>query len=828
MGNKNSSRSNLQESDFNHVAPKRGMKMSRKKIKTPSPVKGWSLKNKSSHKKEKKSICSRPLLTPEKTENSPNPLQNYLSDDERFQVTSSNTKSNFRKFVTEENLSSQTVLPNERTMSSDSTSDDEITKSTSLFVGSSFGGSMSNNSLDTNSSLHRDFSDPTGLFDLTPLNIHHSDAPIAVALCNETPKSISSNFESEDVIISGSSSPQPDSDYENIEHNNDESGSLSTSKTPSSELHTKSGELVSVVQGTSTSSPIPKRRLTFESETAIPTLSINNSSITDTETDSKCSDSSYSEAHPAIYHGNGLVGEEGDYDSLASESLLSCHSTDLESIGNISGGSCLSDLSLSSSIASLNLKRKRSRPQLEKNRSSPSIKRQNSGKRKNRKGTRPTASNAFETLPRHLIKSALVRQATTTLRDERFVQRRIIKLGPVCAAKIHVSDLMYLNKRSIKDARRRERLGTEEPTSDVTSFRDGEDATSVTLESFDLFQQSILELCSIEMVDLTVQCDLLEGSTDIGGESSSNLRKSNAPKISNADAGKAIYLLARCVHQREWNEEAMAYYRCSLFLFLLEMGIQEPCLLDDSDDCTGFYYVRIANMASCICTSVHKDLATLLTKMGDIHGKNSEINDALHSYRASQVFWAKYLSEKKITSVEDCENVSDINELDDHAAAIEGLALTHNRIGGVYCSKGDLEAAMKSFDEAIKMQIDALGPDHLEVAKTLHNIGVSHRHKSNLDQALEYYLRAYRIFELNLGKEHLDTVRTLHNIGGVYRRQKEYDKAMTCFRDVLKVRRTLLGDGHPSVAITLISIAAVLRRSGKEKEASKYYNAAMK
>jgi len=470
-----------------------------------------------------------------------------------------------------------------------------------------------------------------------------------------------------------------------------------------------------------------------------------------------------------IYHGNGVGSGKNDDNiidensSIQSESLLSCYSTDLESIGNMSADSSLSNLSLSSSIASLDLKRKKRRPQLQDSRLSCSNLRLSGKKIKRRTSNeRPTAQNAFETLPRHLIKTALIRQATSTLRDERFVKRRITKLCPIPAAKIHVSDLAYLQKRDIKDAQQRENLKEGATIPLASTYRDGECSMSIMLESFDLFQKCTLELCSIQMVNLSIDFKLPEdGAADCDKiPVASEKSKSESSTISLMDAGKAIYLLGKYVHGKELHEEAIGYYRSALFLLLLELGIQEPCLLDESDDCSGFFYVQIANAVVNTYSPVHKDIATLLTKMGDVHGKNDEVNDALHSYRASQVFWTRYLSEKKITSIKDCECVADMSDLDDHAAAVEGLALTHNRIGGVYCSKGDLGLAVNSFNEALEMQLKALGPDHLEVAKTLHNIGVSHRHSKDLDQALEYYHKALRIFELNLGKEHLDTGKT--------------------------------------------------------------------
>jgi tetratricopeptide (TPR) repeat protein len=294
------------------------------------------------------------------------------------------------------------------------------------------------------------------------------------------------------------------------------------------------------------------------------------------------------------------------------------------------------------------------------------------------------------------------------------------------------------------------------------------------------------------------------------------------------DSGKALFCLGKFLHKKEFNDDAMSFYRYALFLLLQELEISEPSLLDDSMDCSGFFYVDVAEVGKTACTPAHQDLAHLLTKMGDVHGKFMEVNDAMHAYRAAQVFWTRFLADHEIHSIVDCETTDDMDLLDEYADAVEGLALTHNRIGGVYCTRGELNLALNSFHEALDLQVDVLGPSHLEVAKTLHNIGVAHRHNNELDEALDYYTKAHRIFEQNLGRDNLDTVRTLHNIGGVYRRRKEYEKALSCFREVIKVRRSLLGDGHPSVSITLVSMAAVLRRSGKAEEANKFYAAAMK
>lgn len=468
---------------------------------------------------------------------------------------------------------------------------------------------------------------------------------------------------------------------------------------------------------------------------------------------------------------------------------------------------------------------------------------------------KPTAINAFETLPRHLIKTSMIRQAASTLRDERFLNRRISKLGAVYAAQVHVLDFVTMHDKILNESKKREEDGTllETQMPSTSDLAPGEDFTSITLESFELFEKCIMDLCGIQMVQIYIGDDGGEDEEidDESGDdleiyqSKSDTRNSSMqvpsaiseeeafpfepkePQIPLSEGGRSLYTLGKYCQKMDWCDDAMHFFKHALYLYFLDVGVEEPRLLDNSDDCDGFFYIQAARNASVNSSATNQYLGTIFTKMGDIHGKyDEEKNDALHAYKASQVFLRKYLDDKISGRVHD-EGETD-EDLDVLEAAVESLALSYNRIGAVYTSRGDLESALHSMHEALEMQVEILGDDHIEVAKTLHNIGVCHRHRNKLDGALEFYQHAHEIFSSNLGRDHLDTVRTLHNIGGVYRRRKEYPEAMECFKEVLEVRRRVLGDNHPSVAITFVSMAAVLRRAGRKEEASRFYALAMK
>lgn len=524
---------------------------------------------------------------------------------------------------------------------------------------------------------------------------------------------------------------------------------------------------------------------------------------------------------------------EQDDKSIESDAMFSqSDSSEYQSLGpnsasGISMGFSASDFTITSYAADFIAARTQNRPGGLSNGPQPNS-------FKTLASVKPTASNAFETLPRHLIKTSLLQQAVSTLRDERFLTRRIIKLGAVYAAKIHVLDFVCMDHKIMKDIKKieAERTSLEASMPTTAYFANGEDFESVAIDSFEIFEKCILELCGIQMVgfdDIDVNgvekhleenfADSKSHSTSVrtDNETQTPVSKIPEPNISLSDGGRALYTIGKYCQKLDWNQDAMQFYKHALYLCLLNVGVEEPRLLDNSDDCDGFFYVQVAREYVHDASDTHQYLAAILQKMGDIHGKCGEKNDALRAYKASEVFLRKYISDLELVNADDSYK----------RAAIEALALSFNRVGSVYTAKGELDAALSSFHDALDIQRKTLGEDHVEVAKTLHNIGVCHRHNDDWDSALKYYIQAHRIFEKTLGRDHLDTVRTLHNIGGVYRRQREYAKAMECFKEVLVVRRNSLGDDHPSVSITLVSMAAVLRRCGKTKEANKFYAAAV-
>jgi tetratricopeptide (TPR) repeat protein len=415
-------------------------------------------------------------------------------------------------------------------------------------------------------------------------------------------------------------------------------------------------------------------------------------------------------------------------------------------------------------------------------------------------------------------------------------------LGVEYASQVHVSDFELMKERDEQNITYRTKMQYDDSSNDSSTNCSErfigkfplQDCFNVMIDSFDLFLNIIMEKCEI---DTTIRENTFEfdhGVLLVIDGSKSNIieekKKESKPDLSVTDGGKAILQLGTFLEENDYFDDALNFFHHALYLFLLDAGTSEPRLLNNSERCHSFAYSNIAMKPCSTFTSPnisykYEHLGFVLTKIGDVHGKNIDLDNALEAYNASQLCWNKH-STTKNCEVNNTNKKCDVIKC---TTTSNALALVHTRIGGIFISKGNLRAALKSLQEALRLQIEVLGTDYnIEVAKTFHNIGVCHRHNNEWDEALEYYKRAEIIFADILGRCHLDTVRTLHNIGGIYRRLEKYEKAMHCFKEVYKIRRKILGDNHPSVAITLISMAVVLRRSGQKEVANKFFAAAVR
>ena len=81
-------------------------------------------------------------------------------------------------------------------------------------------------------------------------------------------------------------------------------------------------------------------------------------------------------------------------------------------------------------------------------------------------------------------------------------------------------------------------------------------------------------------------------------------------------------------------------------------------------------------------------------------------------------------------------------------------------IGAVYFAQGNHDNALTAWKEALQIQVKALGPEHLEVAKTQDSIAIVYHKMGELDKALQMSRNSLKIFEKVLGPELPDVAKT--------------------------------------------------------------------
>jgi tetratricopeptide (TPR) repeat protein len=74
-----------------------------------------------------------------------------------------------------------------------------------------------------------------------------------------------------------------------------------------------------------------------------------------------------------------------------------------------------------------------------------------------------------------------------------------------------------------------------------------------------------------------------------------------------------------------------------------------------------------------------------------------------------------------------------------------------NNIGFVYYNKGEYEKALANYSKSLKTRIKILGPDSIDVARSLNNIGLVYYTKGEYTKALEHYNKCLEIQTKILG-----------------------------------------------------------------------------
>jgi CHAT domain-containing protein/Tfp pilus assembly protein PilF len=127
---------------------------------------------------------------------------------------------------------------------------------------------------------------------------------------------------------------------------------------------------------------------------------------------------------------------------------------------------------------------------------------------------------------------------------------------------------------------------------------------------------------------------------------------------------------------------------------------------------------------------------------------------------------------------------------------------------------GKYEEALPSFEQALEIRETRLGPDHQDVAASLHNLGIIYRNLGDYAKAGPLLQRALAIRVKSLGTEHPDVAISLQNLANLYMNQGDYTQAERLYQRSLAILEKSLGPEHPDVARSLNNLANLYRDMG--------------
>lgn len=127
---------------------------------------------------------------------------------------------------------------------------------------------------------------------------------------------------------------------------------------------------------------------------------------------------------------------------------------------------------------------------------------------------------------------------------------------------------------------------------------------------------------------------------------------------------------------------------------------------------------------------------------------------------------------------------------------------------------GDYLGALPYLRRSLVLNIEVLGQDHEDTAKSLNIMGGLLSDMGDFSGGRAHLVQSLAIREKLLGLEHSDTARSLNDVGLLLIRQGEYRLARDYCERSLAIREKVLGPEHPATAISAVSLGLVLQNEG--------------
>ncbi|MEM6991372.1 MAG: tetratricopeptide repeat protein [Myxococcota bacterium] len=172
--------------------------------------------------------------------------------------------------------------------------------------------------------------------------------------------------------------------------------------------------------------------------------------------------------------------------------------------------------------------------------------------------------------------------------------------------------------------------------------------------------------------------------------------------------------------------------------------------------------------------------------------------------------------------------LEDALEWGEHAEVwIERLGKRDHRLGAsladyvaaAHRALGNVQETIDAHERALKIRMDALGPAHPDVGRSLHNLGIAHAIAGDIDAAAAEFARSRELLTAALGPEHPEIDTTIVSLANVHGLRGEHDEAIALQRDLLRRAEAAYGPDSRNVGDALSNLGNSLSRRGSHDEA---------
>ncbi|MEM6988986.1 MAG: serine/threonine-protein kinase [Myxococcota bacterium] len=149
-------------------------------------------------------------------------------------------------------------------------------------------------------------------------------------------------------------------------------------------------------------------------------------------------------------------------------------------------------------------------------------------------------------------------------------------------------------------------------------------------------------------------------------------------------------------------------------------------------------------------------------------------------------------------------------------------AQLESAIGGIKLRQGDVAGAHAAVVEALEIQREAVGTEHVDYATMLGNLAVVEAERGLTEQAVASLRRAIDVQEDILGPGHPTLAMQHANAGGLALRLGRVEDANRSLRRGLQIAEDSFGNSHPLTATACNNLGAALNDQGQTREARRY------